>query len=100
LNKDERFFLPSAFFVRESYFGPKKTKVAWIHIDTNMFYYEPSDYEDPERLNMLSQLKQFGWYSVEAINEKLKWIEDKLAEQQDSKWIFVVGKYATNHFSR
>ncbi|CAG8439870.1 uncharacterized protein OCT59_013546 [Rhizophagus irregularis] len=90
LNYDERFFLPSTYYVRESYFGSKITKVAWIHIDTNIFYYEPLD---PDKVNMLPQLKRFGWNTIKAIEDKLKWIEDRLIEQQNSTWIFVVGHH-------
>jgi tartrate-resistant acid phosphatase type 5 len=38
------------------------------------------------------QLKKFGWDSLQAKEDKLKWIEDRLVEQQNSKWIIVVGK--------
>ncbi|CAI2172068.1 5645_t:CDS:2 [Funneliformis geosporum] len=62
LNIDSRFFFPSAFFVRESYFGRSfETKVAWIHIDTNFFYYNSTDLDDPERLNMKHNFEKFGW---------------------------------------
>ncbi|CAB4390727.1 unnamed protein product [Rhizophagus irregularis] len=91
LNEDDRFFLPSAYYVRESYFGPKKTKVTWIHIDTNIFFYEPEDTED--RPKLINQLIEVGWDTVQTINDKLKWIEDRLIEQQDTKWIFVVGHH-------
>jgi tartrate-resistant acid phosphatase type 5 len=92
LNYDSRFFLPSTYYVRESYFGPNKTKIAWIHIDTNIFYYNSTDLEEAERLPLKRQLNQFGWNSIQAKEDKLRWIEDRLIEQQDSKWIFVVGK--------
>ncbi|GBB99549.1 hypothetical protein RclHR1_03560004 [Rhizophagus clarus] len=93
LNYDSRFFLPSTFYVHESYFGPDKTKVAWIHIDTNLLFYNSTDLEEADKVLLQQQLKRFGWDSSQAKEDKLKWIEDKLIEQQDSKWIFVVGHH-------
>ncbi|RIB16003.1 Metallo-dependent phosphatase-like protein [Gigaspora rosea] len=90
-SKNNRFFLPSLFYVRISVFGPEKTKVAWLHIDTNIFYYK---YEDLTNKNLLkSNLQNFDVHTSKAIESKLKWIEENLALQKDAKWIFVVGHH-------
>ncbi|CAG8525385.1 13014_t:CDS:2 [Funneliformis mosseae] len=94
LNNDSRFFFPSTFYVRESYFGGShETKVAWIHIDTDIFYYDPKELNDTERLHMKQNFEKFGWDNMQTIEDKLKWIEDKLIEQRKTKWIFVVGHH-------
>ncbi|RIA86776.1 Metallo-dependent phosphatase-like protein [Glomus cerebriforme] len=93
LNYDSRFFLPSTYFVRESYFGKRKTKIAWIHIDTGIFFYTPAELEEVDKVIMKQQFERFGWNNTQAIEEKLKWVEDRLIEQQNSKWIFVVGHH-------
>ncbi|CAG8627264.1 13142_t:CDS:2, partial [Dentiscutata heterogama] len=90
-SKNNRFFLPSLFYVRTSVFGPEKTKVAWLHIDTNIFYYK---YEDLTNKNLLkSNLRNFDVHTSKSIESKLKWIEENLALQKDAKWIFVVGHH-------
>ncbi|CAG8777736.1 13247_t:CDS:2, partial [Funneliformis caledonium] len=47
--------------------------------------------EEAEHLGLKYNFEKFGWQSLLAIEEKFKWIEDRLIEQQSSKWIFVVG---------
>ncbi|CAG8621729.1 432_t:CDS:2, partial [Acaulospora colombiana] len=56
--------------------------------DTNVFYY---DYKFLDNKNSLkSNLYDFGINEPETVDDRLKWIEEKLEENQDSKWIFVV----------
>ena len=57
-----------------------------------MFYYYFTEREEAEHLSMKYNFEKFGWNNMQAIEDKLNWIEDRLIEQQDSKWIFVVGK--------
>ncbi|CAG8724104.1 15779_t:CDS:2, partial [Racocetra fulgida] len=94
-SRNNRFFLPSLFYVRTSVFGPEKTKVAWIHIDTSIFYYK---YDTLSNKNLLkSNLLNFGVHTSEAVEERLDWIEKSLALQEDAKWIFVVTAYFGGH---
>ncbi|RHZ74054.1 hypothetical protein Glove_227g151 [Diversispora epigaea] len=90
--KNPRFFFPALFYVRHSYFGPEKTKVTWIHIDTNIFYYEYNELDDVNNL-FKSNFYDLGFNNEDALITKMKWIEEKLAENQDSEWIFVVGHH-------
>jgi hypothetical protein len=58
-----------------------------------MFYYDPVTIQEADKAYMKLQFEQLGWNTTQAIGIKLKWIEDRLIEQQDSKWIFVIGNY-------
>ncbi|CAG8456512.1 6028_t:CDS:2 [Acaulospora morrowiae] len=89
--KNHRFFLPALFYVRHSYFGPQRIKVTWIHIDTNIFYYDYGYLDD--RNSLKSNFRAFEMDKPGMITDRLKWIEEKLEENQDSKWIFVVGHH-------
>ncbi|CAI2181660.1 8567_t:CDS:2 [Funneliformis geosporum] len=100
LNYDSRYFFPSTYFVRESYFGPNKTKVAWIHIDTNIFYYDFATREETEHLGLKYNFEKFGWQSLKAIEDKFKWIEDRLNNRAQNGFSLsvghqpLIGKYA------
>ncbi|CAG8566337.1 8622_t:CDS:2, partial [Paraglomus occultum] len=90
LHKNSRFYLPALFYVRRTTFGPKNTTVAWIHIDTNIFFYDEAL---QKAKGMFDNFKIMGWDKDGAVEEKLKWIEDRLVENQDAKWIFVIGHH-------
>ncbi|KAG9307717.1 hypothetical protein G9A89_023282 [Geosiphon pyriformis] len=92
LHKDARFFLPSLFYVRQTTFGPDKTKIAWIHIDTNTLFYDYSKMKAkfPEVYAIMTDM---GWGTEEGKEKIFKWIEAQLALSQDAKWIFVVGHH-------
>nr|CAG8434005.1 13830_t:CDS:2 [Entrophospora candida] len=97
LNKNSRFFLPSLFYVRRSVFGKepfKKTETAWIHIDTNVFAYDVNEIVEEKMQGLKTNLLAFGWHKKKIIEKKFKWIEDRLIENQDAKWIFVVGHHS------
>ncbi|CAJ0828974.1 9362_t:CDS:10 [Entrophospora sp. SA101] len=97
LNKNSRFFLPSLFYVRRSAFGKepfKKTEIAWIHIDTNVFAYDVDEIVEEKMQGLKTNLLAFGWHKKKVIEKKFKWIEDRLIENQDAKWIFVVGHHS------
>ncbi|CAH1770849.1 8679_t:CDS:2, partial [Entrophospora sp. SA101] len=93
LTKNSRFFLPSLFYARLTTFGQKKTEIAWIHIDTNLFFYKYKNIN--ENVQFAKNFQYFGWDVNEEnkIEEKLRWIEEKLIEFQDVKWIFVAGHH-------
>ncbi|CAG8574588.1 7827_t:CDS:2 [Funneliformis caledonium] len=91
LNVNSRFFMPSLFYVRTSVFGnEEKVKVTWIHIDTNLFYYK---YDEIKKEGMKEKFGTLGWDDEGEIEEKLKWVEEQLIDQQDANWIFVVGHH-------
>ncbi|RIA84886.1 Metallo-dependent phosphatase-like protein [Glomus cerebriforme] len=91
LNVNSRFFMPSLFYVRTSIFGnEEKTKVAWIHIDTNLFFYE---YDWIQNDGMKNNFNTLGWDNNKEVEMKLRWIEQQLIEQQDANWIFVAGHH-------
>ncbi|KAG9307545.1 hypothetical protein G9A89_023110 [Geosiphon pyriformis] len=92
INKNSRFFLPSPYYVRRTTFGPKKTQVAWIHIDTNPFYYTAAAMKS-KSVQMYNDMLEMGWLTVAGQESLLKWIEGQLALVQDAKWIFVVGHH-------
>ncbi|CAJ0833426.1 3939_t:CDS:2 [Entrophospora sp. SA101] len=93
LTKNSRFFLPSLFYARLTTFGQKKTEIAWIHIDTNLFFYEYKNIN--ENVQFAKNFQYFGWdvNKENKIEEKLRWIEEKLIEFQDVKWIFIAGHH-------
>jgi tartrate-resistant acid phosphatase type 5 len=93
LTVDSRFFFPSLFYVRSSLFGKEmKTKAVWIHIDTNVFYYNVDTIIEVKMEGLKTNLLNFGLHTQQAIQDKLKWIEQRLIENQDADYIFVVGK--------
>ncbi|KAG9288457.1 hypothetical protein G9A89_015663 [Geosiphon pyriformis] len=92
LNKNPRFFLPSLYYVRTSVIGPTRTKIAWIHIDTDLFFYDYNKLDQSKKV-MKENFLMMGWNLESAVEEKIKWIEQKLIENQDAKWILVVGHH-------
>ena len=69
-----------------------KTRAFWIHIDTNVFYYNVETIIEVKMEGLKTNLLNFGLYTQQAIEDKLKWIEQRLIENQDADYIFVVGK--------
>ncbi|CAG8610143.1 11600_t:CDS:2 [Ambispora gerdemannii] len=92
-NKDARFFLPSLYYTRVSHVGPNKDKIAWIHIDTNPFYYTDIKKLKKKNKEMYDALVQQGWENDDSVENLLKWIESQLVAHQDAKWIFVIGHH-------
>ncbi|CAG8493359.1 10088_t:CDS:2 [Acaulospora morrowiae] len=88
---DQRFFFPSLYYVRVSKFGKMKTKVAWIHIDTDPFAYNYSSLDN--RNSMKENLGNTRLNTTKELQEKLDWMEEQLKRVQDAKWIFVVGHH-------
>ncbi|CAG8742203.1 18896_t:CDS:2, partial [Racocetra persica] len=89
---DKRFFFPSLYYVRISTFGKHKTKVAWIHIDTDPFAYYYNNLTDKNGLK--ANLANMGFNNSDNIEKRLNWIEDQLKAVSHIKWIFVVGHHA------
>ncbi|RIB25074.1 Metallo-dependent phosphatase-like protein [Gigaspora rosea] len=87
--KDNRFFIPSLYYVRKSTFGRSKTEVAWIHIDTNPFAYFYGNLTDKNQLK--ANLATMNIETSDQLEGKLNWIEEQLKAVQNTKWIFVVG---------
>ncbi|CAG8649804.1 uncharacterized protein OCT59_021805 [Rhizophagus irregularis] len=93
LTINSRFFFPSLFYVRSSLFGKEmKTKAVWVHIDTNVFYYNVDTIE-AKMEGLRTNLLNFGLHTQQAIEDKLKWIEQRLIENQDADYIFVIGHH-------
>jgi tartrate-resistant acid phosphatase type 5 len=96
LTVNSRFFFPSLFYVRSTLFGEEmKTKAVWIHIDSNVFYYNVDTIEDTieEKMEGLrTNLINFGLHTQQAIEDKFKWVEQRLIESQDADYIFVIGE--------
>ncbi|GBB90025.1 hypothetical protein RclHR1_01690010 [Rhizophagus clarus] len=91
LTVDSRFFMPSLFYVRTNIInGEKKTKVAWIHIDTNIFFYK---YDLLKNDQMKNNFDTLGWNDDNDVENKLRWIEQQLIEQQDADWILATGHH-------
>lgn len=67
-----------------------KTKAVWVHIDTNVFYYNVDTIE-AKMEGLRTNLLNFGLHTQQAIEDKLKWIEQRLIENQDADYIFVIG---------
>ncbi|CAG8468538.1 7304_t:CDS:2 [Cetraspora pellucida] len=88
---DQRFFLPSLYYVRTVTFGSKKIKASFIHIDTDPLYYPYDSLTNVD--NLKATLLALGLNTPDAIESKIKWIEQQLKNVQDSKWIFVVGHH-------
>ncbi|CAG8461918.1 15312_t:CDS:2 [Acaulospora colombiana] len=93
---DWRFFLPSLYYVRRVYFGPKNTCAVFIHIDTDPYYYNYTSYNSTN--NLKKTLLQLKLNEVSEIKSRLKWIEDQLIKAQDADWIFVVGHHPLEGF--
>ncbi|CAG8585786.1 14619_t:CDS:10 [Acaulospora morrowiae] len=98
LTKDSRWFMPSLFYSRVTTFEYTKdstvvrTKIGWIHIDTNIFYYDMDEIAT-KREGLRANIYNFGWEGDDAIESKLKWIEQKLIDFTNYKWLFVVGHH-------
>ncbi|CAG8517156.1 3990_t:CDS:2 [Ambispora leptoticha] len=93
LTKDARFFLPALYYTRVSLVGPNKAKIAWIHIDTDPFYYTDLVSLKQSQPAMYNSLVQQGWDKNDNVEKLLGWIETELIAHQDSRWIFVVGHH-------
>ncbi|CAG8698698.1 23095_t:CDS:2 [Dentiscutata erythropus] len=87
---DSRFFLPALYYTRKVTFGNGVT-AAFIHIDTNPFYYNYTNYTKVN--NMKSNLQTFNLYNDAGTNATLKWLDDQLTAVDDCDWIFVVGHH-------
>ncbi|CAG8646558.1 8664_t:CDS:2, partial [Ambispora leptoticha] len=90
---DARFFLPSLYYTRVSLVGPNQDKIAWIHIDTNPFYYTDLTKTKKKAPVMYNAFVRQGWNTPDAVENLLKWVEDQLVAHQDAKWIFVIGHH-------
>ncbi|CAG8578944.1 14794_t:CDS:2 [Dentiscutata erythropus] len=87
---DSRFFFPSLYYVRKVKFG-EGICAAFIHIDTNPYYYNYTSYNHTN--NLKQTLNDSNLYTPEQLDGRLKWLEDQLKNVQDTDWIFVVGHH-------
>ncbi|RIB26712.1 Metallo-dependent phosphatase-like protein [Gigaspora rosea] len=87
---DSRFFLPSLYYVRKIEFGDG-ISAAFIHIDTNPYYYNYTTYKNSN--NLKQSLHDFDLYTSEQLDDRLNWLEEQLKGVQDADWIFVVGHH-------
>ncbi|CAG8622575.1 8852_t:CDS:2 [Gigaspora rosea] len=87
---DSRFFLPSLYYVRKVTFG-SGVCAAFIHIDTDPYYYNYSSYKKSN--NLKQTLTDFNLHTDDQLNARLQWLDDQLKAVQDADWIFVVGHH-------
>ncbi|CAG8750901.1 17079_t:CDS:1, partial [Racocetra fulgida] len=87
---DSRFFLPALYYVRKVKFGDN-ISAAFIHIDTDPFYYNFTSYKKKNNLNQT--LLDFNLYTYDQINNRLNWIDQQLEDNKDADWLFVVGHH-------
>ncbi|CAG8681642.1 17947_t:CDS:2, partial [Acaulospora morrowiae] len=88
---DWRFFLPSLYYTRKVYFGPKNKCAVFIHIDTDPFFYNYTSYNNTN--NLKSTLLKLNLNEPDEIQHKLNWVESELIKAKDADWIFVVGHH-------
>jgi predicted phosphodiesterase len=84
-NRNKVWNMPSMSYNRTHTVG--QSKVAWIHLDTNLIFYGPNG----ENQKMKSNFEKMGWTSTSAVDRYLFKVESMLKEAQGADWIFVVG---------